>query len=205
MAYPKTFSRTSWIYEVERLYREALRRLEELGAELRPIRIPGVESFPPMAARIMFADAAHYHRKRMSENMAGFGPIEQQRFRQGAAWSGVELIDAMRVRDRVKRAFAEAAQEVNVVAVATNPVTAPLIGAAETVCRGETEPTGDIVVRHTRLGTFAGIPAMSIPMGLTDDGLPAGLMLMSRAGHDINVLSVGWAYEQSFPFVFRKF
>ena len=117
----------------------------------------------------------------------------------------MELIDAMRVRDQVKRAFAEAAREVDVVAVATNPVTAPLIGAAETPCCGEMEPTGDIVVRHTRLGTFAGIPAMSIPMGLTAEGMPSGLMLMSRAGRDIDVLSAGWAYEQNFPFAFRKF
>ena len=202
---PENFFQDKLDYEVERLYKAALRQLEELGAELRPICIPGVESFPPMAARIMFADAAHYHRERMVGNMAGFGPIEQQRFRQGAAWSGVELIDAMRVRDQVKRAFAEAAREVDVVAVATNPVTAPLIGAAETPSCGEMEPTGDIVVRHTRLGTFAGIPAMSIPMGLTAEGMPSGLMLMSRAGRDIDVLSAGWAYEQNFPFAFRKF
>ena len=117
----------------------------------------------------------------------------------------MELIDAMQIREKVKRAFEAAAREVDVIAVATNPVTAPLIGAAETPCRDGMEPTGDIVVRHTRLGTFAGVPAMSVPMGLTKEGMPSGLMLMSGAGRDIDVLKAGWALEQHFPFTFRKF
>ena len=202
---PTNFFQEKLDYEVERLYRETLEKLRDLGAELREIQIPYVESFPPMAARIMFADAAHYHRQRMEENIEGFGPVEQERFRQGAAWTGVELIDAMQIREKVKRAFEAAAREVDVIAVATNPVTAPLIGAAETPCRDGMEPTGDIVVRHTRLGTFAGVPAMSVPMGLTKEGMPSGLMLMSGAGRDIDVLKAGWALEQHFPFTFRKF
>lgn len=202
---PSNFFQEKLDYEVERLYRESLTRLADMGAELREIKIPYVESFPPMAARIMFADAAHYHRQRMAENIDGFGPIEQERFRQGASWTAVELIDAMQIRERVKRAYEEAVGDVDVIAIATNPVTAPLIGAATTPCRGVEEPTGDIVVRHTRLGTFAGVPALSIPMGLTRDNLPAGLMLMSGAGRDLAVLEAGWAYEQNYPFTLRKF
>lgn len=202
---PINFFQDKLDYEVERLYNESLRKLQDLGAELRYIEIPYVEEFPPMAARIMFADAAHYHRERMAENIEGFGPIEQARFRQGAALSAVDLIDAMQVRERVKRAFAESVKDIDFVVVATNPVTAPFIGATTTPCQDKMEPTGEIVVRHTRLGTFAGIPALSIPMGITKAGMPSGLMIMSGVGRDIEVLTAGWALEQNYPFLFRKF
>ncbi|MDW3180321.1 MAG: amidase family protein [Acidimicrobiia bacterium] len=43
-------------------------------------------------------------------------------------------------------------------------------------------------------------PAISIPAGFTDDGLPVGLQLVARAGHDRELLEVAAALEAANPF-----
>ena len=40
-------------------------------------------------------------------------------------------------------------------------------------------------------------PAMSVPAGFTDDGLPVGIQIVGRSGQDLNVLSIGQAFEQA--------
>ena len=53
-----------------------------------------------------------------------------------------------------------------------------------------------MLTHHTRLANTAGIPAMSIPCGLTSEGLPVGLMIMGRRSDDVGVLQLGYAYEK---------
>jgi Asp-tRNA(Asn)/Glu-tRNA(Gln) amidotransferase A subunit family amidase len=43
----------------------------------------------------------------------------------------------------------------------------------------------------------AGLPALTIPMGFTDPGLPAGLQLVGRPWSDGALLAMGYAYEQA--------
>ena len=40
-------------------------------------------------------------------------------------------------------------------------------------------------------------PAMSVPAGFTDHGLPVGIQIVGRSGQDVNVLSIGQAFEQA--------
>jgi amidase len=40
-------------------------------------------------------------------------------------------------------------------------------------------------------------PAMSVPAGFTDDGLPVGLQIVGRFRDDLGVLQMGHAFEQA--------
>ncbi len=50
--------------------------------------------------------------------------------------------------------------------------------------------------------TLAGLPALSVPCGLSAEGLPIGLQVIGRPHHEEQVLAIGAAIENSFPFVF---
>lgn len=186
--------------EVEQLYLKALESLKELGAELVYMEIPFIEEIPPLSSIILFSEAAHYHRQRMEEQLDGFGEMQQERLMNGASRSAVEYIDTMQKREKIRREWEEIAKQVDAVAVATVPVKPPLVGAETTPCKHGDEVTTDILVRNTRLGTFAGIPALTIPSGLTSDGFPAGIMFYGGRDRDLDVLSIGWAYEKQYGF-----
>jgi mandelamide amidase len=46
--------------------------------------------------------------------------------------------------------------------------------------------------------TLAGIPGISLPIGMTESGLPVGLELDAPAGEDRRLLGVALAAEQVF-------
>ncbi|MHA7280492.1 amidase [Arthrobacter sp. MDT2-2] len=52
-------------------------------------------------------------------------------------------------------------------------------------------------MRSATLISATGLPAMSVPAGFSDDGLPVGLQLVMPHGKDIELLQVAYAFEQS--------
>ncbi len=55
-------------------------------------------------------------------------------------------------------------------------------------------------MRSVSLITPTGCPALSVPAGFTEDGLPAGLQIIGPARHERRVLEVGHAFEQATRF-----
>jgi amidase len=45
--------------------------------------------------------------------------------------------------------------------------------------------------------TLAGLPALSVPAGFNDAGLPMGLQVIGKARADLAVLQMAFAYEQA--------
>ena len=63
---------------------------------------------------------------------------------------------------------------------------------------GKKVPTLSTYLRNTRPMTTAGIPGMSLPVGLTAAGLPVGLEFDAPYGSDRNLLSLGITLEAAF-------
>ena len=55
-------------------------------------------------------------------------------------------------------------------------------------------------VTFTPLQNIAGSPAVSLPTGRAPDGLPIGVHLSARIGHDRLLLELASEYEQAYPF-----
>jgi len=79
----------------------------------------------------------------------------------------------------------------------TTPLPAPLVGHDDFIeLNGERVPTALILARNTEPGSIAGIPGISVPIGLTPSGLPVGLALDASPGNDRQVMSIGVALEE---------
>ena len=48
--------------------------------------------------------------------------------------------------------------------------------------------------------SVTGLPALSVPCGFTDDGLPVGLQIVGRPFDDLGVLQLAHAFEQATGF-----
>ncbi len=82
----------------------------------------------------------------------------------------------------------------------TTPLPAARIGEDETVeLNGELVPTFVTFIRNTSPSSVAGLPGVTLPAGLSADGLPIGMELDGPAGSDRALLALSAAVEQILP------
>ncbi|HVW82013.1 MAG TPA: amidase [Mycobacteriales bacterium] len=91
----------------------------------------------------------------------------------------VRLLRADRVRARLRRELAAAFGHVDVVAWPTNPATAPPIAAPVIQLPSGPAMADPANLRQAVLGNLAGVPGISVPVGLHSTGLPVGLQLLA--------------------------
>lgn len=117
------------------------------------------------------------------------------------------VTDAAYAEARAKRLKLQAAyakhladNRLDALAFPTCLMTAPYIGHDDAVnLLGQAVPTFRTLIRNTDPGSNAGLPGISMPVGLTAEGLPVGLELDGAYRKDRHLLSVAAAIEQALP------
>jgi aspartyl-tRNA(Asn)/glutamyl-tRNA(Gln) amidotransferase subunit A len=112
--------------------------------------------------------------------------------RRGLTLSARDYLDALRVRDLVVAEFQRVFGEADVILTVSRTGTAPLLG--EERPRRTATSMSDIL---RAAGNIAGIPAISFPCGLAEDGLPVGLQLIGPRRSDARLLAIAGAYQRA--------
>ena len=188
---------------MERVFFEAVERLKALGAEIRAVEIPGLELVTEASTCLMFSEAAWLHRAWYPRRKDLYQPGVARRLEQGGAYPATAYIQALKDREKLMAAWERTMENFDAILSPTCPITAFAIGLGDpwyVETRGRREPGKTMATYHTRLANMTGGPALSVPAGLTEDGLPAGLMIMGRRNDDWGVLTIGMAYERSWPY-----
>jgi mandelamide amidase len=103
-----------------------------------------------------------------------------------------------KLQDVYARHFAD--HRLDALAFPTCRMTAPPIGQDDMVLlSGQQKPMFPTLIRNTDPGSNAGLPGISIPVGLTAAGLPVGLELDGACGSDRHLLRVAAAIERALP------
>ncbi len=93
----------------------------------------------------------------------------------------------------LKREYADYFNRNKIAAVVVPTCPEPPYPVPDNPAEGGTGPVS--MIRNTEPGTHAGIPSLSVPAGLTPDGLPVGMQFDGPAGADETVLWIGRAFE----------
>lgn len=201
--------------EVEGAVKQAIQQWENLGASVTTISCPrfryGLPAYYIIApseasANLARYDAVKYGLRQEGENLLsmytktraeGFGTEVKRRIMLGtyalsAGYYDAYYLKAQKVRTLIKQDFEAAFEEVDVLVCPTSPVTAFPAG----------DKTADPLSMYlldlmTIPVNLAGLPALSLPCGFDQQGLPIGVQLIGKVLSEALLLQVAYAYEQS--------
>ncbi len=168
---------------------DAFERLRSAGFELLDVDIPQLDLADETIGTIVVKEAYDVHRDLFEREGDGYGPGTRAVIEAGKDVDAERYEGALADRRRIADGFARAFEEVDVLANPTVAYTAP----HEDPPVGT--PEGDVEGRFTGPYNLAGLPAVSVPCGLAEHELPAGLQLAGPAGADALVLSVAVELE----------
>jgi aspartyl-tRNA(Asn)/glutamyl-tRNA(Gln) amidotransferase subunit A len=167
----------------------ALSDLEKLGAEVVEVSVPMLEHSAGAHIPIMMGEAFAYHQGTVRESPELFGEMCRARFRQGALFTAADYVQGQRVRNVLKREFAEVLDEVDVI---VSPTFSNPPGRFD-----EMDPmSSSRSPSFTAPYNMTGMPAVSVPCGFTSAGLPVGLQIAGRPFDEPAVLRTAFTYQQ---------
>jgi Asp-tRNA(Asn)/Glu-tRNA(Gln) amidotransferase A subunit family amidase len=141
------------------------------------------------------AEAYAYHRDMAASSPELYQPETLRRIRTGETVSESEYQQALRGLQQTRHEIAEQFAEIDVCLMPTTPIPAPRI-ADLMKDPSLLRPAELLLLRNTRPVNVWGLPAISVPCGFTEQGLPIGLQIVGPPGGEATVLRVAYAYEQ---------
>jgi len=182
--------------EMDSAVRAALAGLDDLGARIETLTLPDPESMVSISNVIARSEAAAIHHRVLRERPHELGAAVRMRLGIGLGISATDYLQALRLRARLTREFiAEVFARVDVLVLPVIPEPAPTHAANE---------EGGVEAKVARMGRFSrltrpinglGLPALSVPCGLSRDGLPLAFQIVGRPFDEPTVLRLGHAYE----------
>ena len=175
--------------EVVATVEKAIGELESLGASVEEVSLPSLDHVRAANSVIMVSEAYAYHEPNLKSRPQDFGEIVRGRFRIGALMSAADYLQAQRVRTLARREFAEAMQKVDFLVTPTMTQPAPAFEGYDpaTTVRGRS---------FTAPFNVTGLPAISVPCGFTETGLPIGMQIAGKPFDEPGVIQVAYTYQQ---------
>jgi aspartyl-tRNA(Asn)/glutamyl-tRNA(Gln) amidotransferase subunit A len=182
--------------EVRDSVRSAIQTLERAGAQVEEISLP-LSKYAAAAGRMISStESAEIHEKFLKTRSADYSPDVRAGVIVGQFILGKHYMKAQRLRSLIRQEMAAALRRVDALVTPTVPIPAPRIGQAAVDIGQETVDVVSVLSRLTRPANLTGFPAISVPCGFTQGGLPIGLQFVGRPFAEATILQLAFAYEQ---------
>jgi aspartyl-tRNA(Asn)/glutamyl-tRNA(Gln) amidotransferase subunit A len=180
--------------DVELSVRGVIARLVSLGADVRPVKVPDMDAINATARMLLLCEASAMIEPHLAKRDQ-FGADVLALFDQGRLLQATDYIHAQRLRRRMQGEFAEVWKQVDCLIAPATPNIAPRVGENTVKLGGREEDVRLATTRLVRGFNLLGLPALSMPSGLSGDGLPVGLQIVGAPFEEALVLRVGAALE----------
>jgi aspartyl-tRNA(Asn)/glutamyl-tRNA(Gln) amidotransferase subunit A len=197
---PKEFFFERLDDEVRRLVEAAAAKFESLGARLEEVSLPRLTSAVEQATAMVVAEASAFHESQgyFPARATEYGDDVRGHLEYGHKLSAVDYLRGITARQGMVEEFESAFGKVDVILTPTSPIPAPPVGEKQIRVAGERETaTRAELLRLTRPANITGMPAISIPCGFTQEGLPVGVQLMGPRWGEARLLGIALAYEEA--------
>jgi aspartyl-tRNA(Asn)/glutamyl-tRNA(Gln) amidotransferase subunit A len=188
---PRSYFYNDLDAEVASATEHALRDIQTLVAQIKEMRLN-----VPTDRTLQAAESWTFHAENVAKNPDLYQPETLRRIRTGEKVSAAEHIQRRRELEEARQAIVGIFADVDLLVTPTTPIPAPTI--AELRADSEALRPAELkLLRNTRPFSVWGLPAISIPCGFTQRGLPISLQIAGPHWREDLVLRLAHAYEQA--------
>ena len=183
--------------EVAAAVHTALGVLREAGAQVGDATLPLFANGGLIANALADVEAAHVHRHWIRERAADYDFATRRRLLASSLIPATAYVKLTRFRALMRRDVMAALERFDVLVLPTQPEAAPKI-ATETGLTSKEAVMRQFFGSRSHRSPFnlAGTPAMAVPCGFTEGGLPISMQVAGRPFDENTVFRVGYAYQQ---------
>ena len=146
------------------------------GADIRPIAFPDATVMVERWTDFCGADTAIAHEPYFAENKDKYGPVLTSLIEVGLALSGVEHARIVIERDKFIGALNAVFADVDAIVIPSQPYPTPTNAFMDTL--GAEEGSVERLISFTAPHDMARTPAMCLPGGFDEDGMPMGFQIV---------------------------
>ena len=168
-----------------------------LGAEPVEVRVPDPALAMRLGQLVVAAEAAALHEKWLAERPGDYQIAIRAPIEPGLFIPATRYIEALRLRGPLLDEFLERVLDrVDVLHVPTGPMPAPALADCDPASPDRAARTMSLFPRFTRPVSYLGLPAVSVPCGFSDDGLPVAFQLVGRPFAEARLLNAAHLYQR---------
>ena len=150
----------------------------------------------PTDRTLQKAESYAYHAKFVRQSPELYQPETLRRIRTGEDISPEDAARCKRDLQEARKQIASVFDSIDLLVTPTAPIPAPAIAELK-ANPDQLRPRELVLLRNTRPMNVWGLPAISVPCGFTQFGLPIGLQIIGPHGGESEVLQLAHAYEQA--------
>lgn len=177
--------------EVEAALSDALSVLKGIAASVKDVRLD-VDNDRTLQS----AESYAFHKQWIERSPELYQPETLRRIMTGSKVTAAEFERSRTAMEAARRDIERIFREVDLLVTPTVPVLAPTIAELKTHPE-QLRPRELVLLRNTRPWNVWGVPAISVPCGFSESGLPIGLQIAGPPWREDLVLCLAHAYEQS--------
>ena len=177
--------------EVASAMQHALAGITTLVAHIKDVRLE-----VPTDRTLQAAESYTFHAKNVTENPELYQPETLRRIRTGEKVTVAEYMQQRRELELARRNIRDVFADVDLLVTPTTAIPPPKITELR-ADPGALRPAELKLLRNTRPFNVWGLPAISVPCGFTQSGMPIGLQIAGPHWREDLVLRLAHAYEQA--------
>lgn len=183
--------------EVHAASERALQTMQEQGAELVSVDLSRLRDYDVVASVITWAEVSALHSQTFPRHRDAYAPATRARLDSALLSGGADHVNALRLQGRALRQFlGDVLSLADVVVHPTTPGPPRLLRDVEEDDRSGVVNGSLDSLQLNRPFNLLGLPAMSVPIGFDDSGLPIGLQLVTRPWDESTLLRCGAVYQE---------
>jgi Asp-tRNA(Asn)/Glu-tRNA(Gln) amidotransferase A subunit family amidase len=182
-----------WTEDVRRAFAAVADVVGRAGARVAAVPVPSFADAVWHGDRIIGVEAGVVHADLLAADGDRLTAATRAKLRSAGRIDGPTYYRAVRHAADVRVGFDAALRQVDVLLAPSAATTAPAYGAEQVSVGDRDLRLGRALCWNTAALNLADIPAVALPAGLGDDGLPVGVQLIGAAGDDQRLLAIAGA------------